>query len=54
MNYIDQYALISVYSKIAALRSMTQESISVRSYLDNKLIQILKIFSSEGEIPASL
>ena len=54
LDYLDQFSIISTYSKLSAFRSLKQDSFFVRRYLDKKLINILKTFKLNNEIPPHL
>ena len=54
LNYLDQFCIVSVFAKIAAFRSLEQDSSLVIRYLDKKLIGLMKLFKFGDIIPEQL
>ena len=54
LPHLDQFCIVSVFAKIAAFRSLEQDSSLVIRYLDKKLIGLLKLFKTGEEVPDEL
>jgi protein transport protein SEC23 len=54
LEYIDQLSLVISIAKIAGLRSLKQDSRMVTRFVDKSLINIMKKFQINGNIPQNL
>ena len=54
LGCLDQLSILATFAKVAALRSYTQDSKMVTRFVDKSLINILRKFKTNGQIPDEL